>query len=73
MPFQVLITYSLTEFLNASDALMAPVRLGVVKPGVIVLRSIGSSDPLDFMEKSLYSENEYFTASLKSESKRKVQ
>jgi hypothetical protein len=48
--FQVLITYSLTELLNSSDALIAPVRLGVTKQSLSIHRCTGS-DPLDYIEK----------------------
>jgi hypothetical protein len=64
--FQVLITYSLTELLNSSDALIAPVRSGVAKQGIAIHRCTGSTDPLEYIEKYLYSENEYSTTWQKS-------
>ncbi|KAI6173317.1 E3 ubiquitin-protein ligase UBR5 [Aphelenchoides besseyi] len=69
--FQVLITYSLTELLNSSDALMAPVRYGVAKQCVVAHRCINSVDAIDQMEKCLFGEGDYSSNKNGSDSRKK--
>ena len=40
--FHTMITYSINELCNAADALIAPVRLGIVKPTAFVCQSENS-------------------------------
>lgn len=61
-------SYSLNELLNASDALMAPVRLGVVKPTSMVSRTLSSNaDILEVMERYLNTEQDLTTLLASSE------
>lgn len=61
-------SYSLNELLNASDALMAPVRLGMVKPTSMVSRSLSANaDVLEVMERYLNTEQDLTTLLTASE------
>ncbi|VDN04928.1 unnamed protein product [Thelazia callipaeda] len=50
--FQTLLNYSISELCNMADSLIAPVRLGIVKPTSIVAQNV-TTDPLDALEKFL--------------------
>ncbi|KAL3990385.1 HECT-domain (ubiquitin-transferase) family protein [Acanthocheilonema viteae] len=50
--FQTLLNYSINELCNMADSLIAPVRLGIIKPTSVIAQNI-TNDPLDVIEKFL--------------------
>lgn len=53
----MLISYSICELLNSCDALIAPVRLGMVKPSFIAANFLSANDDvLELIERYLNSE-----------------
>uniref|UniRef100_A0A915EF78 E3 ubiquitin-protein ligase UBR5 n=1 Tax=Ditylenchus dipsaci TaxID=166011 RepID=A0A915EF78_9BILA len=57
--FQALVTYSITELLNASEAIVSPLVIGMVKPSIYSPSQSG--DVLDVVEKYLNSEQDLTT------------
>ncbi|CAG9541014.1 unnamed protein product, partial [Cercopithifilaria johnstoni] len=61
--FQTLLNYSINELCNMADSLIAPVRLGIIKPTSVIAQNI-TSDPLDVIEKFLNAKIDLSTVSI---------
>ncbi|MCP9265011.1 E3 ubiquitin-protein ligase UBR5 [Dirofilaria immitis] len=60
--FQTLLNYSINELCNMADSLIAPVRLGIIKPTSVIAQNI-TNDPLDVIEKFLNAKIDLSTVS----------
>uniref|UniRef100_A0A8R1XPM3 UBR-type domain-containing protein n=1 Tax=Onchocerca volvulus TaxID=6282 RepID=A0A8R1XPM3_ONCVO len=60
--FQTLLNYSINELCNMADSLIAPVRLGIIKPTSVIAQNI-TGDPLDVIEKFLNAKIDLSTVS----------
>ncbi|KHN70778.1 E3 ubiquitin-protein ligase UBR5 [Toxocara canis] len=54
--FQTLISYSVNELCNMADALIAPVRRGILKPTAFIQQNNSSADCLEMVERYLAGE-----------------
>uniref|UniRef100_A0A915CIQ6 E3 ubiquitin-protein ligase UBR5 n=3 Tax=Parascaris univalens TaxID=6257 RepID=A0A915CIQ6_PARUN len=54
--FQTLISYSINELCNIADALIAPVRRGILKPTALIQQTNSGADCLEMLERYLAGE-----------------